>query len=318
MLLHLFAITLAAATIPEPAEYARAASYPKEVADRIIEGIYKEREKTAEWMSTSPTSHFTTVSRRDFEGKKTLTVGRTKDNDLVIDDPVVEEHHLRVTVKGDSFQVEAVDPLARFVISTDQIRQATVPPGMIRISRFYLRLSHQNYPAIIVFDRKMNGLERFRGLKHYRVDLNYCFALPLTENPAPDTVVILSTRGNQRRALRIGWFHFMVGDTKCRLEAVRLLEPGIDEKDVAVFFQDATNGKDTYPLGRYVDALPLPGGTGKYLLDFNRAYNPACAYSPHYNCPIPPKENVLKVAIPVGEQDSHYADHETEVKVGAK
>jgi uncharacterized protein (DUF1684 family) len=185
---------------------------------------------------------------------------------------------------------------------------------MILVSRFYLRLSHQNYPAIIVFDRKMNGLEKFRGLKHYRVDLNYRYAVSLTPNPAPDTVVILSTRGNQRRALRVGWFNFMVGDTKCRLEAVRLLEPGIDEKDVAVFFTDPTNGKDTYPLGRYVDALPLPGSTGKYLLDFNLAYNPACAYSQHYNCPIPPKENHLTVAIPAGEQDSHYMDHDKDGK----
>ena len=65
---------------------------------------------------------------------------------------------------------------------------------------------------------------------------------------------------------------------------------------------------DTYEVGRYVD--PQPVGDGKYILDFNMAYNPACAFSVHYNCPIPPKENALKVAIKAGEKDSHYMHHD--------
>lgn len=61
---------------------------------------------------------------------------------------------------------------------------------------------------------------------------------------------------------------------------------------------------ETYGLGRYVDAKRLPDGN--YLLDFNQAYNPACAFSDHYNCPIPPKANTLKVRVRAGEMDSHY------------
>jgi len=48
---------------------------------------------------------------------------------------------------------------------------------------------------------------------------------------------------------------------------------------------------------------------GRYVLDFNRAYNPACAVSEHYNCPIPPKANRLAVAIRAGEKDPHYLEH---------
>ena len=84
-----------------------------------------------------------------------------------------------------------------------------------------------------------------------------------------------------------------------------MLEPGVGEKDFGVFFRDATTGKETYPVGRYVDAEPLPDG--RFVLDFNLAYNPACAFSDHYNCPIPPKANALKVAIRAGEMDSHYS-----------
>jgi uncharacterized protein (DUF1684 family) len=131
--------------------------------------------------------------------------------------------------------------------------------------------------------------------------------LPLTRNPSPDTLVIMSTRGNQRRAERVGWFDFMVGKQAVRLEATRLLEPGVGEDDFGVFFRDATSGKESYALGRYVNVEKTDDG--RYILDFNMAYAPACAYSPHYNCPIPPKANRLKVAIRAGEMDGHYMDH---------
>ena len=130
------------------------------------------------------------------------------------------------------------------------------------------------------------------------------YQLPLTVNPKPDTLIIMSTRGNARRAVRVGWFDFLVGKTACRLEATRLLEPGVGEGDVSVFFRDATSGHDTYGVGRYLDPERLPNGN--FVLDFNAAYNPACAVSDHYNCPIPSRANTLKVAIRAGEKDSHY------------
>jgi uncharacterized protein (DUF1684 family) len=136
------------------------------------------------------------------------------------------------------------------------------------------------------------------------VDLSYRYVLPLTPSPRPDTVIIMSTRGNQRRALRVGWFDFVVRGKRCRLEATRLLEPGIGESDYGIFFRDATTGKESYPVGRYVDPQRLPDG--RFVLDFNSAYNPACAISEHYNCPIPPKSNTLPVAIRAGEMNSHY------------
>ncbi|HKC90388.1 MAG TPA: DUF1684 domain-containing protein, partial [Candidatus Limnocylindria bacterium] len=60
-----------------------------------------------------------------------------------------------------------------------------------------------------------------------------------------------------------------------------------------------TNGRESYHIGRYLDLDALEDGG--YLVDFNRSYNPACAFSPHYNCPLPPPENRLVVAIRAGE-----------------
>jgi uncharacterized protein (DUF1684 family) len=65
-------------------------------------------------------------------------------------------------------------------------------------------------------------------------------------------------------------------------------------------FMDETNGFDTYGGGRYLD-FRIPADTTA-TLDFNMAYNPYCAYSPHYSCPIPPAENHLQVKILAGEK----------------
>ena len=116
----------------------------------------------------------------------------------------------------------------------------------------------------------------------------------------PGEEIVLSTRGNKRRALRLGKLRFTFGGRDLALTALRLLEPGAGERSVSIFFRDQTTGHETYPVGRYVDAEPL--GAERYVLDFNRAYNPSCAFSPLYNCPIPPRENVLEVAVRAGER----------------
>jgi uncharacterized protein (DUF1684 family) len=81
--------------------------------------------------------------------------------------------------------------------------------------------------------------------------------------------------------------------------ALRMNEPGVAADALDVYFTDATSGRESYRM-RYVEVSPA--ADGRYVLDFNRAYNPACAYSPHYNCPIPPPENDLTVAIRAGEK----------------
>src|SRR5205823_5576220 len=109
--------------------------------------------------------------------------------------------------------------------------------------------------------------------------------------------------GNRRRAHRLGRLRFELAGSQAELVALRLVEPGVDESAVSILFRDGTTGRETYPVGRYLDPKPMPGRGDLYVLDFNRAYNPTCAFSPHYNCPIPPLENRLLVEIRAGELD---------------
>ncbi len=279
--------------------------------------IAKDRAEAQAWLKGNPQSYLATIARMDFAGRTTLTVGRAADNDIRIDDSTVAAHHLRVTVQGDEFRVVAVDANATFVpppaaaappgaapAVPPATRDAVLKPSAITIGRFLLRLSHQRYPGLIVFDPKSPRFAEYKGLKYFPPDLAYRFELPLTKNPQSEIVTILSTRGNLRRAERVGWFDLLIAGQPVRFECMRLLEPGIGDDVLEIFFRDGTAGKDSYGLGRYLEVKKLPSGL--YLVDFNLAYNPACAYSDHYNCPIPPKVNTTPVPIRAGEMDSHY------------
>ena len=311
----ILALALAALAEPQAIGPARPVQLAKSAGEAVIRALQKDRADSEKWLRSDATSYLATIARKEFGDKKTLTIGRAADNDVRVDAPAISLHHLRVTVVGDRFHVEGVDPPARFKVNaTDKAadkdpesnikRDATLDSSYIQIDRFSLRLSHQRFPAVIVFDPQSSRFKQYKGLRYFPVDLAYRYELPLTPNPKPETVMIMSTVGNQRRAQQVGWFDFLVGKTAYRLEAVRLLEPGVGENDISVLFRDATSGHDTYALGRYVDPKKLPNGN--YVLDFNEAYNPACAFSDHYNCPIPPKANTLAAAIRAGEMDSHY------------
>jgi uncharacterized protein len=270
--------------------------------DSLTAAMLKDREDTRKWLASDTSSYLATIERRDFGPKSALTVGAASDNDVKV--AGLQPHHLRVTVIGDSFHVEALDAGAGFTVRGADRRDAVLGPSAVGLGRYRLRLSHQRFPALIVFDPQSPRFKEYKGLEYFPVDLSYRYVLPLTPNPRPDTVVILSTRGNTRHALRVGWFDFAVKGKACRLEVSRLLEPGVGENGYSVFMRDATTDKETYAVGRYIDPEQLPDG--RFVLDFNLAYNPACAVSEHYNCPIPRKQNTLSVAIRAGEKDSHY------------
>jgi len=276
----------------------------KTAADAITKQIEKDRAETRDWLKSSPSSYLAAIDRIDFGAKSSLTVGRAEDNDVRLSAEGIEPHHLKVTVDGDRFRVEAIGAKSSFKINDEVKREAIVDPSSIQVGRFHLRLSHQRFPAIIVFDPQSPLFKGYKGIDYFPVDFSYRYELPLQRDPKAEKFIIMSTQGNQRNAERVGWFEFLVGNTPCKLEATRLLEPGSAGDDLSVFFRDATSGKESYPLGRYLDAKKLPNGN--YLLDFNMTYNPACAFSNYYNCPIPPKSNTLTVAIRAGEKDSHY------------
>ncbi len=147
-------------------------------------------------------------------------------------------------------------------------------------------------------------LPSFRGLDYWPPDPSYRFSGPIDRDANPKRITLLSTTGKSRPCETYGTVAFEVRGKRCRLRIYRLLDAPEAVGTAALFlpFTDGTTGRETYPAGRYVD-LTGPEG-GPYVLDFNRAYNPLCAYGApeRFACPVTPAENRLAVRIEAGER----------------
>ncbi len=118
----------------------------------------------------------------------------------------------------------------------------------------------------------------------------------------------METSGAVRKTFRIyGSLHFSINDTSVALniyQSQNLMNMDEYKEHLFLPFSDLTSGEETYVSGRYIDLVISDIIGDKVLVDFNKAYNPYCAYiSGKYNCPIPPFENQLNVAIQAGEKN---------------
>ncbi len=111
--------------------------------------------------------------------------------------------------------------------------------------------------------------------------------------------------GTTKEFIRYARLHFEISGVKQTLTVFKNLGiPGALatlSQTLFIPFKDKTNGRQTYGGGRYLD-LVIPKGENEILLDFNKAYNPYCAYSEGYQCPVPPRENHLSAGLPAGEK----------------
>jgi uncharacterized protein (DUF1684 family) len=146
------------------------------------------------------------------------------------------------------------------------------------------------------------ALQNFEGLAYYPLDPAYRFELDLHEHKEKTSLRVEDTKGGERELIRWGEFRFKIGDKDCKIQVYKS-DP--QEEGLFVPFRDATSGNETYGAGRYLDLEPerhLSTG-GKWIVDFNVAYNPWCAYSEMYVCPFVPPENWLKVSVLAGEKN---------------
>jgi uncharacterized protein (DUF1684 family) len=139
----------------------------------------------------------------------------------------------------------------------------------------------------------------FKPLAYYPVDLAYQVPASLTVIESTDILEMPTSTGLRRQMRRIGTLSFTLQGQPLALTAfVDATER--DMRRLFVPFGDLTNGMETYTGGRYLDLDRT--ATNIYDLDFNRAYFPFCYYNPKYDCPLPPKENKLKIPVRAGEK----------------
>ncbi len=141
----------------------------------------------------------------------------------------------------------------------------------------------------------------FRGLKYFPVDPAFRFEGPIVQYHPMELDTIVGTGGDLRPALKFGYFEFQYQGKSYRLQIYKILTKNApDSGHLFLGFTDATSGKETYGGGRYVDLIKI--GNNDYIVDFNFAYNPYCAYNPRYSCAIPPAENRLPFPVTAGEK----------------
>jgi hypothetical protein len=145
-----------------------------------------------------------------------------------------------------------------------------------------------------------------RNIDFFAPDQKYCVVADFKETPGSVPFMVPTHSGKQKPFKEFGTLTFKIHDSVFVLHAyqlVSLVSNGPQDKDeLFVPFKDMTNYETTYGGGRYIDLSLKDIKEGKITLDFNKCYNPYCAYSDGFSCPIPPSENYLSTEIRAGEK----------------
>lgn len=151
--------------------------------------------------------------------------------------------------------------------------------------------------ALRVKDANAKSRTGFLGLEYYDIDPAFRFDAKYVPHEPGRTIPIANIIGTLDPMPNPGAVEFEKDGKTYRLEAV-------DEGDGQLFliFADRTSGKETYGAGRFLYAAPPPEGSDRVVVDFNRAYNPPCVFTPHATCPLAPPENRLDLAVTAGEK----------------
>ena len=163
--------------------------------------------------------------------------------------------------------------------------------------KFWVIQRGQRY-AIRVRDPESSIRKTFAGLDNWPVDPAMCVEGQLKPNPKSTYVLVPNIVGYMDSMLAPGVVTFALGDRSLSLTPV--LEDPADSTTLFFIFQDATSGGETYGGGRFLYANLEP--SGRVVLDFNKAYNPPCAFNPNTTCPLPPQGNVLPIPVKAGEK----------------
>jgi len=253
-------------------------SHVSPLAAQTPADIVQERDAYARWLSSGRTSPFAAIARAPVGTGVRLGPG---DADVPLDgiaEQRITERAGRVTLESGG--ATRVLPRARPLPLGAYTLVASGEPGRTVISIF-------------------GPVRAGRPPTYFPYDSSLVLTVALEPPRRPGTVRLLAVDGSEVEAAEAGTVGIAAGGTTTRL-TVRRIPGEDDESDVEIYFRDPTNGRGTYPAGRFVSVTPLPDG--RYRIDFNRARNPFCAYGSVYPCPAPWPGNSLPAPVAAGER----------------
>lgn len=156
-------------------------------------------------------------------------------------------------------------------------------------------LHRGNRYGIRLRDNNSEYRTKFTKLEWFPVDPNWRIQAKYIPNSQPRKTYFDSMTGDKQEMIIPGTVEFTREGKTFRLS------PVLEGDELFFVLRDTTAGKTTYPAARFL-YTKLPEKAGPIELDFNKAYNPPCAFTPYATCPLPPKENRLTIAVEAGEK----------------
>lgn len=160
--------------------------------------------------------------------------------------------------------------------------------------------------AFLKEERSPVKVEDMPYFDFFAIDSMFRVKCMFTKTNSPSTFTIPTVDGKQKEYFKYGILSFEIRGEKMELNVYRslaLMRIPKYKNYLFIPFKDATSGKETYGGGRYLDIETTDIQGEVVILDFNKAYNPYCAFGDGFSCPIPPKENHLKTRIEAGEKN---------------
>ena len=232
--------------------------------------------------------------------------GSADSNDLVFPDSNLPPYLGSIIVAADSVAGRfasgsgvAVDGLPapdRPVRITSDV-DGKKPTMMTRGDYSWYVIDRDGVLGIRLKDRSRPRRTGFQGIERYPVRSGWRFQGRFLPHDPPRTVIVPTVLNTPSRMTAAGMVEFEVDGKPYTLEAMG--DPG--DHQFWIIFADSTNRDETYPAGRYV-YVRAPDEEGNVVIDFNKSYNPPCAFSEFATCPYPPPQNRLALRIEAGEK----------------
>jgi uncharacterized protein (DUF1684 family) len=167
-------------------------------------------------------------------------------------------------------------------------------------------LFRKNYTEDLLADkRKPITQSQVKYMSFFPPDKNYCVWADFTETPGSVPFLVPTHSGKDKPFREYGVLKFVLNGDSLALHVYQLIDlinDAAHKDDLFIPFNDETNYDLSYGGGRYIDLSIKDIKDGKVLLDFNKCYNPYCAYADGFSCPVPPRENRLRTEIRAGEK----------------
>ena len=213
----------------------------------------------------------------------------------------LEKGSVRLDALPDSGLTQAGKPVASLTLQSD----ADEAPTVLNLGSlsFYVIKRGDRF-GVRVRDKENPDRLHFAGLDYYPADPKWRLEAKLQPYNPPKAIPITNVLGMTEDMTSPGALLFDVAGKTYRLDAVE--EKG--SKQFFLIFADETTGRETYGAGRYLYADP-PDAAGTVIVDFNKAYNPPCAFTNYATCPLPPSQNRLALRIEAGEKRYAASTH---------